>query len=129
MPMNYNNADAPHYSEAQRTWTAPQDWTADGADSLVLYVQGVATNSPTSLYVALEDSAGHIGVATCSDPAAATSIKWIEWLIPLSEFSTQGVSVAGITTMYIGAGDRDAPKAGGTGSLFIDDIRVIRSTP
>jgi hypothetical protein len=129
MPMGYNNADAPHYSEAQRTWAAPQDWTADGADTLVLYVQGLATNSPVSLYVALQDSAGNIGVATCPDPAAATSIKWIEWRMPLSEFVAQGVNVAGITKMYIGAGDRDAPKAGGTGSLFIDDIRLIRSTP
>jgi hypothetical protein len=129
MPMAYNNVDAPYYSEAQRTWTAPQDWTADGADTLVLYVQGLATNSPVSLYVALQDSAGHIGVATCSDPAAATATKWIEWPIPLSEFVTQGVNVAGITTMYVGAGDPDAPKAGGAGSLFIDDIRLIRSVP
>jgi hypothetical protein len=81
------------------------------------------------LYVALQDGAGHIGVATRSDPAAATSIKWIEWPIPLSEFITQGVNVAGITKMYIGAGDRNAPKADGSGTLFIDDIRVIKSTP
>ena len=47
--------------------------------------------------------------------------------IPLSEFTARGVNVAGITDMYIGAGDRDAPKAGGIGSLFIDDIRLIRS--
>ena len=47
----------------------------------------------------------------------------------MSEFTAQGVNVAGVTTMYIGVGDRNAPKAGGTGSLFIDDIRVIRSTP
>jgi len=129
MPMSYSNADEPYYSEAQRTWAAPQDWTTDGADTLVLYVQGVATNSPVSLYVVLEDSAGNTGIATCPDPAAATSTRWIEWTIPLSEFIAQGVNVAGITDMYIGAGDRGAPKAGGAGSLFIDDIRLIRSAP
>jgi len=129
MPMSYNNTEKPYYSEAQRTWTAPQDWTIDGADTLVLYVQGVATNAPVSLYVALQDDAGNIGIATCPDAAAATSANWIESRIPLSDFTAQGVNVAAITDMYISAGNRDAPKAGGPGSLFIDDIRLTRPAP
>ncbi len=42
MPLQYDNASAPWFSEAQRTWDAPQDWTIHGANTLALYVQGRA---------------------------------------------------------------------------------------
>ena len=38
-------------------------------------------------------------------------------------------SAAGVKTMYIGVGDRNAPAPGGAGTLYVDDIRLIRSTP
>jgi len=40
MPLLYDNAAAPFLSEAERTFDAPQNWTAGGADSLSLYFQG-----------------------------------------------------------------------------------------
>jgi len=40
MPLEYNNVKTPFYSEAERTWDKPQDWTAGGADTLVLYFRG-----------------------------------------------------------------------------------------
>jgi hypothetical protein len=40
MPFEYNNVDMPYYSEAERTFDTPEDWTGHGADTLVLYVQG-----------------------------------------------------------------------------------------
>ncbi len=40
MPFDYNNADSPYYSEAVRTWETPQDWTGNGADTLMLAVRG-----------------------------------------------------------------------------------------
>jgi len=42
MPLQYDNASSPWYSEAERTWDAPQDWTIHGANTLALYVQGRA---------------------------------------------------------------------------------------
>ncbi len=42
MPLQYDNTTSPWYSETTRTWQTPQDWTAYGADTLVLYVQGRA---------------------------------------------------------------------------------------
>ncbi len=32
------------YSEAQRTWEAPQDWTVDGAESLTLWLRGLSAS-------------------------------------------------------------------------------------
>jgi hypothetical protein len=40
MPMDYNNTAAPSYSEAERTWETPQDWTRHGGDTLQLYFHG-----------------------------------------------------------------------------------------
>lgn len=40
MPLAYSNADSPWYSEAYRNFESPQDWTVNGADTLVVYFQG-----------------------------------------------------------------------------------------
>jgi hypothetical protein len=42
MPFEYNNVQAPYYSEAEQDFSSAQDWTGNGADSLVLYFQGRA---------------------------------------------------------------------------------------
>jgi regulation of enolase protein 1 (concanavalin A-like superfamily) len=43
MPFEYNNIKTPYYSETQRTFDTPQDWTTNGADSVALYFQGFPT--------------------------------------------------------------------------------------
>ncbi len=40
MPFEYNNVKPPYYSEAERTFDTAQDWTANGADTFVLYFRG-----------------------------------------------------------------------------------------
>ena len=40
MPMEYNNADSPWYSEAGRTFAAGQNWATNGADTLVVHFRG-----------------------------------------------------------------------------------------
>jgi len=42
MPLAYNNQASPWYSETSRTFDTAQDWTANGADTLVLHVRGSA---------------------------------------------------------------------------------------
>ena len=124
MPLDYNNVNSPFYSEAQREFDSPQNWTADGIDSLVLYVQGRPGNSQARLYVALEDTAKHVGVVSYPDPTVVTATKWIEWKIPLSQFT--GVNLGKVTKLYLGVGDRQNPVKGGTGRIFIDDICVAK---
>ncbi|MBP8911493.1 MAG: discoidin domain-containing protein [Phycisphaerae bacterium] len=43
MPFEYNNVKTPHYSEAERSWDTPQNWTVNGADTLSLYFRGYPT--------------------------------------------------------------------------------------
>jgi len=40
MPLYYDNSVLPYLSEANRTWTTPQDWTLNGLDTLQLYFKG-----------------------------------------------------------------------------------------
>ena len=40
MPLQYNNADSPWYSEAGRTFATPQNWAANGADTLLVHFRG-----------------------------------------------------------------------------------------
>ena len=119
MPLEYSNAAAPYYSEAERD-LGGADWTAGGADTLRLYVQGRAANDPGTLYVALEDSAGHVAVVAYPDETVLTADTWQEWTIAFDDFS--GVNPAAMRTIYIGVGNRDNPTAGGSGLIFIDDI-------
>jgi len=121
MPLEYVNSSTPYYSEAQRDM-GNADWTAGGADTLRLYVQGNAGNGAGSLYVALEDSAGNVAVVTHPDATVLTSEAWQEWAIPFGDFA--GVNCAAIRTITIGVGDRDNPTSGGDGLIFIDDVGV-----
>jgi len=122
MPMDYNNANAPYYSEAERTWTALQNWTGNGVDTLMLYVRGRGSNDPGVLYVTLEDSAGKSATASYGDDTAVKSGTWLQWNIPLSRFG--GVNPAKIKKMTVGVGNRAQPTPGGAGRIYIDDLRV-----
>jgi hypothetical protein len=81
-------------------------------------------NDPATLYVAIQDSAGKTAVVPYPDTSAVLSNQWLEWRIPLTQFA--GVNLKSVKTMYIGVGDRKSPSASGTGSLFIDDIRLVK---
>jgi hypothetical protein len=41
LPLAYDNAGSPYYSEAERTFTSSQNWTAHGATTMALYFQGL----------------------------------------------------------------------------------------
>jgi hypothetical protein len=117
----------PYHSEIQREWASPQDWTMNNVKALTLYFHGAATNSAEQLYVALEDNAGHIEVVNHPELEAVQVADWQEWNIELTQFSTAGVNLAAVKKMYIGLGNRTSPMAGGTGTIFIDDIGVYPS--
>ena len=129
MPMDYNNIGAPNYSEAQRTFSPPADWTVNGANTLVLYVRGKATNKPGQLYVKVKDASNREASTVHSDPMVVTKTTWIQWKIPLAMFSDLGVSTGKIKQILIGVSNQDDPAAAGAGRLYIDDLQVIKATP
>jgi len=129
MPVDYNNVDIPWYSQAERTWQTPQDWTANGADTLRVFFRGAATNGLGDLYLAIEDSAGLAATVINPDPHAVQAIEWWQWSIPLADLAAEGVNVTAVRKMSIGVGDPANPQPDGSGTIYLDDIHVIKSEP
>ncbi len=124
MPLQYDNSSSPYYSEASRSLDPAQDWTTSDADMVRISFRGndATLNTVAPLYMALEDSSGTKKVVTHSDPNAILSTAWQAWTIPMSIFTDAGVKMNKIKAIYIGVGNPTSPSAGGTGTIYIDDV-------
>jgi len=113
------------YSEAVMTLVYPKDWTTGGVDTLGVWFKGDWINVPTPMYVALDGSAA----VYHEDADAPQKDVWAEWLIPLQAFADQGANLANVTTIAIGFGDKANMQAGGSGTVYFDDIRLYPPAP
>jgi len=120
MPYAYDNNLKT--SEATLTLSYPKDWTEQGVTKLSLWFQGTATNAADKMYIALNSGTP----VYHENPAATQSKGWNEWVIDLQTFASQGVTLTNVNTITIGVGTKGAPAAGGTGTLYFDDIRLIK---
>jgi hypothetical protein len=91
--------------------TPPPNWTYGN----------IGTNDAEQLYIALSDGV-NTDVVEHDDVNAATLTTWQEWNIPITDFTT--VNLDAIKKVYIGFGDRDVPVQGGSGAIYVDDIRA-----
>jgi hypothetical protein len=120
MPFGYDNTRLPYYSEAEREYLVAQNFMSKGVKSMSLWIYGDPGNAPSEVYVGLEDSTGiRVNVAETNTNLVRVS-AWQEINIELAKFGP--VNLVSIKKVYIGAGDRDDPKPGGKGALYIDDI-------
>jgi hypothetical protein len=116
MPLAYDNNASPQYSEAERTFSPPQDWTGHGVTTLVMSFRGQTTNTPAPLYVKINGTK-----VSYNNGAAATAMNlWKQWAIPLA---STGANLKNVKTLTIGIG------GSGTGTLFVDDIRLYAAVP
>jgi hypothetical protein len=61
------------------------------------------------------------------DPAAANIDTWTEWVIPLQAFADQGIVLTNVDRIAIGLGTQgNMTIPGGSGKMYIDDIRLYR---
>jgi hypothetical protein len=118
MPYFYDNSVG--YSEATLTLTYPRDWTEKGVNKLTIWFRGNSDNAAETLYVALNGNA----IVTNDNPDAAQIIAWTEWNIDLQAFADQGVNLANVNTISLGFGNKNNPLAGGSGTMYFDDIRL-----
>ncbi len=127
MPVFYDNNQQGKlmYSEVEKTLTSGRDWTREGVGVLTIWFHGVASNDAETLYVALNGNA----VVTNDNPNAAQVEAWTEWSIDLQAFADQGVNLANVDTIAIGLGNKNNPLAGGSGTMYFDDIRLYRPAP
>ena len=88
---------------------------------------GILANDAEPLYVAVTDGAGVSAVVSSKDANAATTDVWTEWVIDLQAFVDQGVNLANVDKIAIGLGSKGNANAnGGSGTMFFDDIRLLR---
>ncbi len=77
-------------------------------------------NSSESMYVRIEDASGQSATVTSADTAITARPTWQEWAIPYSDLA--GVNLSRVEKMTIGVGSATSPSAGGSGTVYVDDI-------
>ncbi len=116
MPFFYSNTGGAAYSEGERTFAVPQDWTKAGVQTLALYFYGTAGNTG-QLYVKVNGSK----VVYDGDAGDIEQVQWNQWSIDLASL---GVDPQNVTTLAIGIDGN-----GASGILYLDDIRLYRLAP
>ena len=120
MPLYYDNSSGTRYSEAERTFDVPQDWSKHGVTTLVIWFRGDVNNVPAPVYAKINGAK-----VVFNNGAASTALPvWKQWNITLS--SVAGLNLKSVKTLAIGAGDG---SSGGTGTIFVDDIRLYATAP
>jgi hypothetical protein len=91
---------------------------------------GITTNDAEPLYVAVSNSAGQPAVVVNDNPNASQIDTWTKWVIPLQDFTDQGIDLTNVDRIAIGLGTRDNTTIpGGSGKMYFDDIRIERAAP
>jgi len=111
MPFYYTNTGGV-VSHTERTFAAPQDWTAGGAQTLSIPFAGTSGNTG-QLYIEINNTK----VLYDGDATNMARAGWQTWLIDLSEL---GGALENVTSLTIGV-----DGAGAAGLVTIDDIRLI----
>jgi len=77
-------------------------------------------SSMEAMYVTIEDSAGKTKTVANADAAITARPTWQEWTIPYTDLN--GVNLGRVQRIVIGVGNATSPAAGGTGTVYVDDI-------
>jgi hypothetical protein len=116
MPFFYSNTTGKTFSEAKRTFAAPQNWTQHGVKTLTLWFQGVAGNTG-QLYVKINNSK----IAYSGEAGNLARAGWQPWNIDLT---APGLNVQSVSSLAIGIDGN-----GAAGTLYVDDIRLYPYAP
>ena len=126
MPLLYTNEGGVTNSETLLTLTSPRDWTQASVAELSLWFRGSSSNATEPLYIAVSNSTGSAAVVTHDDPSAATTRAWTQWRIPLQAYADQGINLTNVDKIAIGLGSKGGAPVGGSGTMYIDDIRLYQ---
>ena len=114
MPLYYENAGAVA-SQTDRVWAAPQDWTANGIQTLVVYFYGDPNNTGGPVFAEINGQK-----VTYPDNADLTDASWHQWDIDLASL---GTNLSAVTSMSIGV------EGAGSGMILVDAVRLYRTAP
>jgi len=104
------------------------DWTVEGVKALSLSFHGQVGNATTEpFWVQLQDGAKGYGEKVFYGTFEGESLddfneaSWHEWNIDLADFD---VDLNDVVSIVIGIGNEDQSGAHGSGTLYLDDIRL-----
>jgi len=130
MPLLYANETGVTKSEASMTLMALKDWTQADVTTLSVWLRGIGSNAAEPVYVAISDATDSEVVVAHDNPSIATTRTWTQWSIPLQDLADQGVDLTNVNEIAIGLGSKsDLASSGGSGTMYIDDIRLYRTVP
>ena len=129
MPLLYNNEAGVTNSEVRLPLAAPRDWTQAGVADLSLWYRGESANAVEPLYVAVSNAGGAPGIVVRDDPEAAVKTTWKQWRVSLNAIADQGINLIDVDQIAIGLGSKAGAATGGSGTMYIDDIRLYRPRP
>jgi len=105
------------FSNVSITGTVSEQWTNQDI--------GILSNAPQPMYVAVGNGTGEPAVVYHEDPGATVEPTWTEWIIPLQDFTDQGIDLTDVDNIAIGIGTKgDSTTSGGSGNMFFDEIRL-----
>jgi hypothetical protein len=87
---------------------------------------GITSNAAEPLYIVVSNASGAPAIVAHDDSSAGTVDTWTEWVIPLQVFADQGINLTDVDKIAIGLGAKGGPAAGGSGTIYIDDIRLYQ---
>jgi len=113
MPLGYDGAG----SEAQREFVVSQDWTKGSIQTLALAFAGnPSDNAAGDLYVKINGVKKNVSTSA----SALQSPAWSVGTVDLSSVST---NLSSVNTLTVGV------DSSGSGTVYIDDIRLYRVAP
>jgi len=102
------------------------NWTTGGARALSLRFYGDPNSVLAPMWIELADNIGGKDKVLYGEYADETADMndgaWHEWTIALDDFT--GVDETNVKSMAIGVGTEGSGTPGGTGTLYIDDVRL-----
>ena len=126
MALTYDNSISPYLSSASSlTFPYDGDLTCTNGVAMSIWVYGDAGNSDETVFASLSDGT-NTATTVLNDPAVTTTAEWTTWNIDMRDFTDDNPSLdmGNVTSMTIGIGDPDNPSAGGSGTVYIDNINM-----
>ncbi len=107
------------------------NWTVGGVKALYLGFHGTAGNAVTEPFWVQLKSGSTYGNKVFYGAFEGESLddfneaSWHDWYIDLADF---GVTLSNVTSIVIGIGNENGSGAHGSGTLYIDDVRLYAPT-
>ncbi len=122
MKLIYQNDVSPYYSQADRFYPTPKNWSAYGTEVLAFWFKGDASNASDHIYIEFEDSNGNIASQEFADVNLVKSDSWTAVYLDLDEFTAPDLTKIERVSLGIGA---DPPVPGGSGAVYFDNIESL----